>query len=639
MSGKPEIPNSWTEQERWVWERIQQGQNADFNERDREEDSTFKDLDPKEKKGWGDSRRLRVSFLQTILTKKSFVDATPFKGVKILGTLIDDVTLDLAHARLEKLFWLEKSRLLVDVECRDMRVDGEFSLEGSYVHGAISFYEAQVDGNLFLSLGLFMEKIDLNIAKITGHINMNGSILQGKLNMNGTEVGQSLIMSEKANFKEVDMTAANIGGQLSMSGSTFHGKLNMSSTIVCQYLIMRGEASFQDVILSNAKIIGQLLMTGSTFHGMLEMNSTEVGQSLFMRDKVTFKDVALMAAKIVGHVDMSGSIIKCNLKMDGTEIGQSLIARATQFPIDQKVVFNFLRIGLLLDLSGANVGTIDLTGTTVKGELRLGSGEGHEPTNWIQPSRMVLRNVSVGTIQDAAEGTECWPEHLELEGFTYERLGGFGSTETANIAKRSSAWFNKWLMRSQVYSPQPYEQLAKVLREIGYPGKADTVLFESKKRAQQKAMEDGERWRWLGMCLLRCTIGFGLGRRYFFSVAWVIFFTMIGVIFFTKSMCPEQLDVPAGMVGEPLPHCKNISLPETLASETQKLKKWDLYDLSWASLDQLLPIIKLNKAHDKIASADSLPRRALYYFYFQKLVGWILGSFLVAGLAGLTQKN
>jgi hypothetical protein len=28
-----------------------------------------------------------------------------------------------------------------------------------------------------------------------------------------------------------------------------------------------------------------------------------------------------------------------------------------------------------------------------------------------------------------------------------------------------------------------------------------------------------------------------------------------------------------------------------------------------------------------------------YYFYAQKLIGWALGSFLVAGLAGLTQKQ
>jgi hypothetical protein len=29
----------------------------------------------------------------------------------------------------------------------------------------------------------------------------------------------------------------------------------------------------------------------------------------------------------------------------------------------------------------------------------------------------------------------------------------------------------------------------------------------------------------------------------------------------------------------------------------------------------------------------------LIYFYAHKLAGWVLGSFLVAGLAGLTQRN
>ncbi len=29
----------------------------------------------------------------------------------------------------------------------------------------------------------------------------------------------------------------------------------------------------------------------------------------------------------------------------------------------------------------------------------------------------------------------------------------------------------------------------------------------------------------------------------------------------------------------------------------------------------------------------------LVYFYWHKIAGWVLGSFLVAGLAGLTQRN
>jgi hypothetical protein len=28
---------------------------------------------------------------------------------------------------------------------------------------------------------------------------------------------------------------------------------------------------------------------------------------------------------------------------------------------------------------------------------------------------------------------------------------------------------------------------------------------------------------------------------------------------------------------------------------------------------------------------------AKYYFYFQKLMGWVLASFLIAGLSGLTK--
>jgi hypothetical protein len=37
---------------------------------------------------------------------------------------------------------------------------------------------------------------------------------------------------------------------------------------------------------------------------------------------------------------------------------------------------------------------------------------------------------------------------------------------------------------------------------------------------------------------------------------------------------------------------------------------------------------------DKVALTGAVA----YYFVVQKLIGWVLGSFLVAGLAGLTQK-
>ncbi len=67
----------------------------------------------------------------------------------------------------------------------------------------------------------------------------------------------------------------------------------------------------------------------------------------------------------------------------------------------------------------------------------------------------------------------------------------------------------------------------------------------------------------------------------------------------------------------------------------------------FASLDQLLPLVTLDKAHDALIfgnlsanpPVEPQPYGVRVYFYVQKIAGWILGSFLVAGLAGLTQRN
>ena len=58
-----------------------------------------------------------------------------------------------------------------------------------------------------------------------------------------------------------------------------------------------------------------------------------------------------------------------------------------------------------------------------------------------------------------------------------------------------------------------------------------------------------------------------------------------------------------------------------------------------ASIDLLLPIIDLNETHKELFKELGKSKPALTYFYFHKAVGYILASFLVAGLAGLTQKN
>ena len=82
-----------------------------------------------------------------------------------------------------------------------------------------------------------------------------------------------------------------------------------------------------------------------------------------------------------------------------------------------------------------------------------------------------------------------------------------------------------------------------------------------------------------------------------------------------------------------------------LCSDAAALAHWS--QAIFVSLDQLLPIVTLDKTHDALIFGDSSTRPPTasqpywiqVYFYGHKIAGWVLGSFIVAGLAGLTQKN
>ena len=199
------------------------------------------------------------------------------------------------------------------------------------------------------------------------------------------------------------------------------------------------------------------------------------------------------------------------------------------------------------------------------------------------------------------------------------------------MRRRDVRWYSDWLNRDQSYSPQPYEHLARVLRDTGDPQKADAILYAGRERARKEARKRRQFGRWSGLTMLNLTMGYGLGYRYFRVVWWLIAITVVGALVLAKSMPADKLDIPAWLTSAPI--AVVASPPESA------LLRYDLSDLLFASLDQLLPIVELDKSHDRLFSADMLPRWSRYWFYVQSIFGYLLGSFLVAGLAGLTQKN
>ena len=604
---KVEPHPSWTDQEKWVWSKISTGEIANFNEGK----AYGGTLDPKEPGKWPKSRILTPDFLQVILLDDSYSCALTHRGVRIIGAWFTD-TIVLSDATVAIQLWLDGSRFdskvklvyfessqslsferstLTELTLRGAVIKHTLNLSGSKFDGKLTMDGLQVGGPLAMRDKAEFKEVNLCGAKIGDQLDMSSSIFNGTLNMNMLKVQSSLFMRGGAEFKEVILRSAKIEDTLEMHGSKFTDKLDMDSVEIQSKLIMRNKAEFEEVVLRGAKIGSTLEMYGSIFNSNIDMTSMEIGSHLFMHKGAIFvKEVDLRNSEIGGVLTMDESHFSGRVTMENLKVVSHLFMRSSKF--ETLVSLIFARIGASLIISDSIFLSLNLTGTQIIKELCLGSEE-HPSTKWETGSNLVLRNVKAGALQDRPD---AWPDKIDFTGFTYSHLGGFAASESESMCQRKLSWIKEWLERQKEYSPQPYEQLGKVLRGSGYKTKANDILFEGKMR------ELREPNNWLNKPNLALQyISVGFGYRYRKTVYCVIALTVIGVII--------------------------------LRSTGQGLSNGMPSDLSY-SLDMLLPIIRLNELHYDII----LKGIAKYYFYLHKTLGYVLASFLIAGLSGITKK-
>jgi len=193
---------------------------------------------------------------------------------------------------------------------------------------------------------------------------------------------------------------------------------------------------------------------------------------------------------------------------------------------------------------------------------------------------------------------ECWPDKLDLNGFTYRSLGGFSASEKDLMIYRPVEWFEGWLGKQPVYTPGPYQQLAAVLREQGQPDTADEILYAGKEEERAQSTSMG----YIEATANKWFIGYGYHK--FWSMYWAFGFLIAGTVLLWLS-------------GEGRRVSRHYSLP---------------YGIFY-SFDLLLPIIRLREKHYQI----DLRGWVRYYFYFHKIMGYVLGGFLIAGISGLVK--
>ena len=402
----------------------------------------------------------------------------------------------------------------------------------------------------------------------------------------------------------VDLHQVSLKHDLWIDRSRFDKDVSMTDLNTRSLISFRYSHFSEALNLERAKI-----------EGNLHLESIQVAPNEWRN--TNFKNLILRGANIDGQVNLTGARVTGNLDLDSLIVGSSLFLNYGD--ISKKVDAQYIQIARKLDLRGASLAGMDLTAATIGGELSLGcllpakdrpsetSGDGLSnesntfTSSWREGSRLLLRNAVADAVQAVPN---AWPEDIDLNGFVYRTIGV--QCEGFEYSEWRSDTLITWLARDKPYTPQPYEQLASVLRGMGHLKEANDVLYAGRERSRALSFEDGHYWSWVGQSLLNYVIGYGLGSRYFRSIFWVVLLVVIGTYILRATgqhIVPARDDKPAMKIGVAY------------------------------SFDILIPIIRLRQRHYEI----DLQGVARYYFYVHQMMGYVLASFLIAGLSGLTR--
>ncbi|MEL6206698.1 MAG: hypothetical protein AAFR47_15495, partial [Pseudomonadota bacterium] len=268
---------------------------------------------------------------------------------------------------------------------------------------------------------------------------------------------------------------------------------------------------------------------------------------------------------------------------------------------------------------------VDLSGVEVADELLLWrDGVGMD---WQEGASLILRNASAGALQ--AEMPGSWQNAAgqwvpyDLAGFSYGRLGGFTSRPGNDMAEVGPArpyvdWLNAEGLSEEddreLYGPQPYRQIARVLRDMGAVAQADRVEFA--RLMHRRATHFGAvntawdymvgAFRWGVDTVALVFVGFGVYPGV--ALAWFLALVGAGVV-----------------VGKLSPDLRDLSF----------------WERTWFSLENALPLIELSHRHAAYTHRSFDPNgaptsvdapRVANFFHFQKVAGFALATVLVGAL-------
>ena len=261
--------------------------------------------------------------------------------------------------------------------------------------------------------------------------------------------------------------------------------------------VMQGEARFL-----GARLSGDLACDGARFEPAegvaLSADGLETRGGVFLSEAVVQGEARFLGARLSGDLSCTGARFEpaegVALNADGLETrGGVFLSEAV---VQGEARFLGARLGGNLECDGARFEraggmALNLDGARVAGAFYLRGGASIR-------GRLDMTDAAFGHIND---DRACWPGpgDLVLDRCRYEAFTG-GPVDARSrldwLALQDESRFGK------DFWPQPYEQLAKVFREMGHAADARAVLVE-KERRQRAAQRAALRARLRGQALRR----------------------------------------------------------------------------------------------------------------------------------------
>lgn len=270
------------------------------------------------------------------------------------------------------------------------------------------------------------------------------------------------------------------------------------------------------------------------------------------------------------------------------------------------------------------------------------------PSEWL--------NLADSTLGPMVDDRNSWPSkgRLLLDGCVYAGI----AVEPVDAKSRLD-----WLSRQgDIFWPQPYRQLAKVLREAGDDSGARRVLT---------AMENARRkfgklswWSWAWAWALSPTIGYGY--RPFRASWWVAAFVLFGFFLFSWGQDAGVLTQTKDKEAAVIQTKDAAAVRDQDASEASVYQPFNGFIYS---LETFLPLVDLQFAKHWLPAAQLRPQHSVdllkhlrhwpfrwlphwehqfapnfgehlrWYFWLHILAGWFFTTMFVAGVTGLVRKD